>query len=71
MTKFDGSKIVLSDQELIQYTRNVIINSKKNNSELLYKLINQYESFKVFYETYFSDIIKFDAVEEENHFDII
>lgn len=55
LKKFDGEKMILTDQELIEFTRNVIINSKRNNDEL-FENINKYPSLKIFINTYFSDL---------------
>lgn len=55
LKKFDGEKMILTDQELIEFTRNVIINSKRNNDEL-FENINKYPSFKKFINNYFSDL---------------
>lgn len=55
LKKFNGEKMLLTDEELIEFTRNVIINSKRNNEEL-FENINKYPSFKKFINTYFSDL---------------
>ena len=55
LKKFNGEKIVLTDQELIEFTRSIIINSKRNNEEL-FENINKYPSLKDFINNYFSDL---------------
>lgn len=55
LKKFNGEKTLLTDEELIEFTRNVIINSKRNNDEL-FENINKYPSLKIFINTYFSDL---------------
>ena len=55
LKKFNGEKMLLTDEELIEFTRNVIINSKRNNEEL-FENINKYSSLKKFINNYFSDL---------------
>ena len=65
LKKFDGQELILSDNELIQYTKNIILNSKKDYNIFLNELVEKYESFKLFCESYFYNIIKFENREEK------
>lgn len=58
--KFNGEKLVLNDNELINYTKGIILNSKKNIQNILSilnELSDKYESFKKFIQIYFNDVI--------------
>ena len=55
LKKFNGEELILTDEELIVYTRSVIKNSKRNNTEI-FDMINRYPSFKEFINIYFNDL---------------
>ncbi|MDD2435108.1 MAG: hypothetical protein PHO63_02515 [Bacilli bacterium] len=67
---FNDEKILLTDDELIEYTRNIIINSNKKDLKTLQNIANiiqKYESFKCFCQTYFIDIINLEKKEEKHN----
>jgi hypothetical protein len=57
---FNRESTILTDEELIQFTHKIIIESNKNKEELFDLLrcqANLYPSFKDFLQLYFRDII--------------
>lgn len=66
LTKFNNEKLILTDEELIAFTKEIIQNSKKKTPELLSRLkalTQRYDSFNEFLKTYFMDIFDFDKEE--------
>lgn len=67
LQKFNGEIEFLNDEELIDMTRQIIIDSKKNTSELINRLKEQaseYESFNEFLQKYFGDILDIEKRED-------
>lgn len=66
LISFNRESTILNDEELIQFTKKIIIESKKNKEEIFDLLrcqANIYPSFKDFLQLYFRDIINLELEE--------
>lgn len=57
----DGKKVIMSDTELIEFTKNMI-NSNTNSTQVINRLLSESETFKEFYNEYLVDELLDDGI---------
>lgn len=73
--KFDGERLILTDEELIEYTKQIVLSSKRfkevindKSEKSFMSATTNFDSFKQFIEKYFSDV--FDLNREAEFVDV-